>query len=344
MQFALLLLLWCSLAILHGISAIAPKYRFLRKEVKKETIQSKLNNFKALKERRVTIMKYVKFISYTFVAICILLLSGIVTRPVHAAICGGTPCVDSADIINGSIVAGDVSGTIQMPGTNITNNTVQSIDIQDSTITSIDIAADTITAADIAADAVGSSEIAAGAVGASEIADGSVGAAEIATDAVGSSEIAANAVGALEIAAGAVGTSEIADGSVTATDLSNESGADYTNLDALTALTSVDDVIISVSISAPSSGHVIVNASGYFNSTADGSIGRCSITTGVTVDFSVLIISDLNATNNYAPFASTRGFPVLAGLNVFNLVCNEFSGAMSVGDPSMIAIFVPTVY
>lgn len=103
-------------------------------------------------------MKYVKFINYTIVAICILFLSGTVTRPAHATICGATPCVDSADIINGSIVGGDVNPAIQMPGTNITNNSVQSIDIQDGTITSTDIQDGTVSGTDILNGTVGSAD------------------------------------------------------------------------------------------------------------------------------------------------------------------------------------------
>ena len=94
-------------------------------------------------------MKNLKLIIYTFAAVCIFLFSGIITRPADAAICGTTPCVDSADIINGSIVGNDINSAIQMPGTNITNNSVQSIDIKDESLTGTDILNGSIKGVDV---------------------------------------------------------------------------------------------------------------------------------------------------------------------------------------------------
>lgn len=125
-------------------------------------------------------MNKIRFIGIMTTFVVMVLCLGMTNGSAYADFCpGSVPCITSNDIINGQIAGGDVNPAIQMPGTNITNNSVQSIDIQDSTITSTDIAADTITAADIAADAVGSSEIAAGAVGSSEIAAGAVGSTQI---------------------------------------------------------------------------------------------------------------------------------------------------------------------
>jgi len=131
--------------------------------------------------------------------------------------------------------------------------------------------------------------------------------------------------------------------------LVNEAGADFAaSSDNEEPVTSTDEIVKSVFISAPSSGKVIVNASGYFRygstTTVDG--GRCSITTGNTVDFSHLIISDENQANimDFNPFAATRGFNVAAGTTRFNLVCDSFSGTIRIGDPTMTAGFFPTTY
>src|SRR3989344_3550353 len=69
------------------------------------------------------------------------------------AICGTTPCIYSADIINGQ-----VTGT----------------DIQDGSIGGADIAAGSVGTTQIVDGAVTSPKIAAGAVGSSQISDGSV--------------------------------------------------------------------------------------------------------------------------------------------------------------------------
>jgi hypothetical protein len=129
----------------------------------------------------------------------------------------------------------------------------------------------------------------------------------------------------------------------------DEAGGDFAaSSDNEEEVTGTDEIVKSVSITAPTSGKVIVNASGYFRfgstSTVDG--GRCSITTGSTVDFGHLIIADENQANtmDYNPFAATRGFNVSAGTTTFRLVCDSFSGTVRIGDPTMTAIYVPTTY
>jgi hypothetical protein len=132
-------------------------------------------------------------------------------------------------------------------------------------------------------------------------------------------------------------------------DLVDEAGGDFSaSSNNEEPVTGTDEIVKSVFISAPSSGKVIVNASGYFRfgstTTVDG--GRCCITTGNTIDFSHLIIADENQANimDYVPFGATRGFNVSEGTTRFNLVCDSFSGTIRIGDPTMTAIFVPTTY
>jgi hypothetical protein len=105
----------------------------------------------------------------------------------------------------------------------------------------------------------------------------------------------------------------------------------------------------SVSITAPASGKVIVNASGYFGLRSAGTdVGRCSISSAAStaIDFTHLIIVSERTGDamNYVPFAGTRAFNVSAGTTTFRLNCDEFSGDVSVEDPTINAIWVPRTY
>ncbi len=112
------------------------------------------------------------------------------------------------------------------------------------------------------------------------------------------------------------------------------------------ALTSDDVVVRSLTLNAPTPGRVIVNASGYFyfQSAAVADVARCSITTGEALDADRLILAGESAVaaTTFVPFSGTRGITVPGGGPVtLNLVCDEFSGTVSVSDTQMTAIFVP---
>ena len=126
-------------------------------------------------------------------------------------------------------------------------------------------------------------------------------------------------------------------------------GADYAGGQQDIALVAGNQTVRSVTISAPAAGgRVIVNASGYFDfADAVGvDVGRCSITTGLAVDFSYLIIAGerTGTSTRWVPFAGTRGFNVGAGNTTFRLVCNEFDGAVNVADTNLTATWVPRSY
>ena len=124
----------------------------------------------------------------------------------------------------------------------------------------------------------------------------------------------------------------------------NPDGSDWAQSGQSLALSPTATTVRSVAITAPSSGKVIVNASGSigFNSTARDS-ARCCITTGTALDTNHLIIAAEETggpnTVRYMPFGSTRGFNVSAGTTTFRLVCDEFAGNVTVVDSSMTAIF-----
>jgi hypothetical protein len=128
----------------------------------------------------------------------------------------------------------------------------------------------------------------------------------------------------------------------------NLAGADFASGEQTLNLAAADSVARSITISAPAAGRVIVNASGYFNLNDGAGIdtGRCSITTGLTVDFSHLIIVRERAGDSmtFVPFGATRGFNVSAGNTTFRLVCDEFSGTVVVSDTSLTGTWVPRSY
>ena len=126
-------------------------------------------------------------------------------------------------------------------------------------------------------------------------------------------------------------------------------GADYTGGNQYLSLSSTGTTVRSVSISAPCSGKVIVNASGFFQFLSASTLetGRCSITTGTSIDFSYLVYArEPSANTMYGiPFAATRGFDVSSGTTTFRLVCDSASGGdVKLQDSSITAIFVPKTY
>jgi hypothetical protein len=127
----------------------------------------------------------------------------------------------------------------------------------------------------------------------------------------------------------------------------NLAGADFASGDQVVSLVATDTTVRSVTISAPASGRVIVNASGYFSlNSAAVDTGRCSITTGTALDFTHLIITGerTGTAMTFIPFGATRGFNVGAGNTTFRLVCNEFAGTVTVSDTSLTATWVPRSY
>lgn len=157
--------------------------------------------------------------------------------------------------------------------------------------------------------------------------------------------IAPGSITAVQLASNSVTTTNVADASITNADLLDGPRVAFASGDQLIVLTSADTVVRSVSITAPSAGRVLVNASGYFRLTAAGAddIARCSITTGIVIDGTHLIIVDeATAVDLFLqPFAATRGFNVTAGSSTtFNLVCDEGAGDVEVADTSITALFV----
>lgn len=157
-------------------------------------------------------------------------------------------------------------------------------------------------------------------------------------------ELAPNAVGPTQIAANAVTGASVADGSITSVDILDAPRAGFSGANTTTVLTPTDTVFGTVTITAPTAGRIIANGSGYFtfSDAAVADVARCEITTGTTLTGASLIIVGETTVNamNFVSFGGTRGFSVAAGTHTINLVCDEFSGNTSIGDPQLTAIFV----
>ena len=103
----------------------------------------------------------------------------------------------------------------------------------------------------------------------------------------------------------------------------------------------------SVTMTFPSSGKAIVNASGYTTTTSTTPyLVRCSIVKNqTTLDFNALFNNSVAATNGAemaASFSAIRGFDVNAEETTFNLVCNRHTGGtVFLRDSNLTVMFFP---
>jgi hypothetical protein len=168
---------------------------------------------------------------------------------------------------------------------------------------------------------------------------------QVAKEAVTSSEIRDQSVHSVDVLDETLGGSDIRNGSLLAADLGDEAGADFASGDQNVTL-GATAIVRSVSITAPSAGVVIVNASGVANIIPSGGISlasTCSITTGSALDSAHIISWTQAGSQPYkTPLAATRGFSVAPGTTDFNLVCRGAGDKLE--DTSLTALFVPTRY
>jgi len=189
----------------------------------------------------------------------------------------------------------------------------------------------------------------AGCVNSRDVRTNSLTGTDVRNNTLTAEDVADNSLTGAEVADSSLTGADVADSSLSAADLNDEAGADFASGEQTVALTGADATVRSVTITAPTTGRVIVNASGFFQF-GSGAVdnGQCSITTGTALDDTHLISAvESNGGPNSAlnmPFGATRGFDVAAGSTAFNLVCNLLSGIMSVNDTSLTAIFVPGAY
>ncbi|MGH8247208.1 MAG: hypothetical protein ACREUU_12355 [Gammaproteobacteria bacterium] len=147
---------------------------------------------------------------------------------------------------------------------------------------------------------------------------------------------------------GCVNAKDVRDNNLTAADQLDEAGADFIEQDDV-ALTGATQVIASVQVTAPGSGVVIANASGWFDMgpTANAVVCALSQDANLPAAFFPLLVEDHAADPGQADddeaFALTRGFQVNAGTITVNLVCLGGNTA-SVADVALTAMYFPTRY
>jgi len=205
--------------------------------------------------------------------------------------------------------------------------------------TTFSIANDGVTAAHIASDAVGSAEIASGAVGSDEIANGAVTAADL-QDGAALAEIAD------DDGAGSGLDADKLDGYEAA---ALRTGADWAEGYQDGVLAAGNNVLRSVTVSAPAAGVVLVNTSGYFGFQSGGfDTVSCSITTGTATESmgSGNSFAGNDGNNNSGvmtmPFSGVRAFSVSgAGDFTVRLVCSPGLGTVYVYNSKLTALFVP---
>lgn len=117
-------------------------------------------------------------------------------------------------------------------------------------------------------------------------------------------------------------------------------GVEYAGGNQTISLTTTAKIARTISVSMPTAGHCVLNASGSYRRSAVGTLGYCSVTKGTTVDFAAVASSDGdNATDDeWSAWGLTRGFSQAAGTTKYNLVCSTFSGTAQLWDSSLTAV------
>ena len=167
---------------------------------------------------------------------------------------------------------------------------------------------------------------------------------------VSSKDIKNKSIRTNDIRNNAVNGAKVRNGSLTAIDLGDEAGLEFAGGEHFEVLTPTAAVIETVTLSAPSSGFVIVHASGgfQFGNTTTIEQGLCSITTGTALDSTNQIRAGEHTADamRWVPFASTRVFsaPAGGGSATYNLVCLGVGSAVVIIDTYLTALFVPTRY
>jgi hypothetical protein len=110
----------------------------------------------------------------------------------------------------------------------------------------------------------------------------------------------------------------------------------------------VEQVVRSVTLTAPVPGTVIVNSTAFVSEETAGDQVVCSITTGTIIDTAFTQAwKSAGASANFSQLAGTRGFDVDAGQTLtVNLVCHHgfgTSGSSVINDSALTAIFIADV-
>ena len=107
-------------------------------------------------------------------------------------------------------------------------------------------------------------------------------------------------------------------------------------------LTGGNQIVTSVSLTAPSDGVVVVNANGYIRHTSAGTV-TCTITTDTNAVDNNLFSSTATAGTARDAFGSSVAFLVSAGAFTANFVCSNSTGAV-LHRIKIVAMYFPTRY
>ncbi len=256
--------------------------------------------------------------------------------------CAG--CVSAGDIAADAVGASEIAtgAVVGGKGGDIADHTIESADLATNSVGTSELADDAVTTAKIAPDAVTATQIAVDAVGSAEIANGAVTGAEIAT----------NAVGVSEIVASAVGTSEVLDGSLTAVDIDDEPGVAGTRV-TTGSLGNTVASIVSRTITLPSDGYVLVIATAtvdmfHTNGTSDrAGFGVSPTNNGAFPDDAGKSLESpaVSPSGTYRQIVTVHGlFPAPSGSNTYYFLGVEWSGSVSISQPQLSIMYVPTAY
>jgi hypothetical protein len=194
-----------------------------------------------------------------------------------------------------------------------------------------------------------------GTITATHLGTNSVGADEIAANAVGTSEIADNSVTSADIANGTITGTDIASSTIYDTNIGDEPGIEYTSNGGGATIGSTSASLGSMQLTTPTSGYVLVIASGsVYWSIASAAQGMCRLRIstaagdtgeGEGVQF-IRFQSGLGTGTFSFPFSILRVYSVAASTYTFylNAVHQVVNGTLKSDDWTMSAIFIPTRY
>jgi hypothetical protein len=184
-------------------------------------------------------------------------------------------------------------------------------------------------------------------IGATQIIDGSITSVEIANNTITSADIAGNTITGADMAFNSISSALIVDGSIFEHDIANEAGMNFTQNDTPAPLDQSEDILLSVTVDAPSDGFIVASASLTIeNTTGPGDVAVCSLTVNsLALDLTATLTQSDDGHGQLA-FALTRGFlaPV-QGTYVVRLLCQGYDAdALIARQRQLTAFFAPTQY
>lgn len=107
-------------------------------------------------------------------------------------------------------------------------------------------------------------------------------------------------------------------------------------------LTGGDDIVATVTVSAPGAGAIHATGSAYIDFNGNSADVFCEVTTAAVLGSNYVLQKGLQ----FASLSTTRAFPVTAGGDVtINFVCRRSAGGfVEIHNPSLTALFVPGSY